>query len=127
MLQRRLCAASLVVTDLIHLAVVPEHLHEWPAAGWFFVGLAAVEAVLAAALLVRADSRLLLAGATVSVASAALWVVSRSVGLPIGPEAFSAEAITAPDLTATILETATAMLLVHLASRRSDAPVLAHR
>ena len=37
MLQRRLCAAALVVTAAIHLAVVPEHLQEWPAAGWFFV------------------------------------------------------------------------------------------
>ncbi|MER7071065.1 hypothetical protein [Terrabacter sp. NPDC000476] len=44
-------AAALAGSAAIHLAVVPEHLDEWPLAGAFFVVLAAAEAVAAVAVL----------------------------------------------------------------------------
>ncbi|MEY2417674.1 MAG: hypothetical protein QOG90_354 [Actinomycetota bacterium] len=125
MLNRWLCALALVVTAVIHLAVVPEHLHEWPAAGVFFVVLSIVELGLAAAV-VRGKSRTtFLVGGAISVASAALWMASRTVGLPIGPEAFSPEAIAAPDVFATVLEALAAVVFVRLAAQPRTAPIRA--
>ena len=117
MLSRRLCAVALVATAVIHLAVVPEHNREWPAAAAFFVALAAAEIVLAVTVLLSDRRGLLVAGATVSVASGVLWVVSRTIGLPFGPEPFSPEPIAALDVTSTLLEVATAALFARLAVR----------
>jgi hypothetical protein len=52
-MSRHLCASALVATAAIHLAVVPEHAEEWPAAAAFFVVLALVEVALAVAALRR--------------------------------------------------------------------------
>jgi hypothetical protein len=117
MLNRWLCALALVVTALIHLAVVPEHLAEWPAAAVFFVVLSLVELGLAVAVVRGTGRGLFIAGSAISVASAALWLASRTVGLPIGPEAFAPEAIAAPDVFATALEALTAAVFIRLAAQ----------
>lgn len=123
MITRRVCAAALVITAAIHLAAVPEHLMEWRLAAAFFVVLSVVEIALAIVVLRSPDRRLLLVGAVVSAASVALWVTSRTVGLPIGPEAFEPEAALTLDMVATALELAAALLFVQLARR--SAPVAA--
>jgi putative NADH-flavin reductase len=117
MVNRLLCAAALLVTAVIHLAVVPEHAHEWPLAAVFFVALAVVEVVLAGVVLAGANRRMLLVGGAISLASAVLWAASRTVGLPIGPEAFTPEAIAGPDVLATALEAFAAAAFVRLAAR----------
>jgi hypothetical protein len=133
MTSRRLCASALIVTAVIHLAVVPEHAREWPAAAGFFVALAVVELVLSGVVLARTSPRVLVVGSAISVASAVLWVASRTVGLPIGPEAFTPEAVAAPDLVATALEVfaaaAFARMAVHATGARVPVaiPVHAHR
>jgi hypothetical protein len=117
MSKRWLCALALVVTAVIHLAVVPEHLREWPLAAAFFVGLSVVELVLAVAVL-RSESRsVFLAGSAISAASAVLWAASRTVGLPVGPEAFSPEAVATPDLVATALEALAAGVFIRLSAQ----------
>lgn len=126
MASRRLCAAALFVTAVIHLAVVPEHAREWPAAAVFFGVLTAVELVLAVGVLTRTDQRLLFAGAAISVMSAVLWAVSRTVGLPIGPEAFRPEIVGPPDLVATTLEVFAAAIFARLLARRTALRVPAH-
>jgi hypothetical protein len=123
MISRHLCAVALLVTAVIHLAVVPEHAEEWAAAAVFFVVLALAEAALAVAVLTGANRRMLVAGSGVSIASAVLWVISRTVGLPVGPEAFTAEAIAAPDLLATALEAFAAAVFARLAAHQSPVGV----
>jgi putative NADH-flavin reductase len=129
MINRPLCALALLVTAVIHLAVVPEHAREWPAAAVFFVALTVAELVLAAVVLTGTSRRALLVGGAVSLASALLWAASRTVGLPVGPEAFRPEAVAAPDLLATALEAFAAAVFVRLAVRipRSGVPVRAHQ
>jgi putative NADH-flavin reductase len=129
MINRRLCALALLVTAVIHLAVVPEHAREWPAAAVFFVALTVAELALAAVVLTGKSRRTLLVGGAVSLASALLWAASRTVGLPLGPEAFRPEAVAAPDLLATALEAFAAAVFVHLAARspRSGVPARAHQ
>lgn len=126
MASRRLCAAALFVTALIHLAVAPEHAREWPLAAGFFVALAAVELVLGVAVLTGRSRPVLIGGAAISAVSAVLWAASRTVGLPIGPEAFSAEAVAAPDVLATALEVFAAAIFARMAVRTTAVGVPAH-
>jgi hypothetical protein len=48
---RLLLVAALAASAVIHAAVIPEHLTEWPAAGVFFILLTAGELVIAGLLL----------------------------------------------------------------------------
>ena len=56
----------------------------------------------------RPSRRLLLAGAIGNLAIASVWLVSRTVGLPLGPEAWEPEAIHVADIVATLDEVASA-------------------
>ena len=112
---RLLLATGLVATAAIHAAVVREHLSEWPAAGLFFLLLTVAEVTTAGLLLARRKGGLV-AAALVSVGPLAVWLVSRTAGLPIGPEAGTAEAIGSPDLVACTLEVATLVAALALLS-----------
>jgi hypothetical protein len=115
-------ACGLLGSGLIHAAVVPEHLQEWTAAGVFFAVLT-VASVLLAALVLRRPTRPAFAmSALVSVIPILLWVVSRSVGLPIGPEPGVPEAIGLADLAACALELLTLVLAVSLLADPDERP-----
>jgi hypothetical protein len=88
----------------IHFAVVPEHLEEWWAFGVFFVALGALEALWAAAIVARPSRLVTGIGIGANVATVLLWAVSRTVGLPIGPEPWMPEGIGILDVAATALE-----------------------
>lgn len=108
---RLLVAAALAGAATVHASVVAEHLQEWPAAGWFFVGLAAVQGLLALVALRRLDRTVVLAVVATSLPTVATWLLSRTLGLPFGPpEARSPEAVGAPDLACCLLELAAAAL-----------------
>ena len=104
---RVLLVTGLVGSAAIHAAVIPEHLKEWPVAGAFFVLLVLVELALALAVLLRLDRLVLMVTAWVSVATRLLWLVSRTVGLPFGPEAGVPEAVGLPDVACCVLELVT--------------------
>jgi hypothetical protein len=70
----------------------------------FFVVLGAAQLVWAAVALARAPRWWLALGGVVNLAVAATWVVSRTVGLPAGPEANTVLPIHFPDTLATVLE-----------------------
>jgi hypothetical protein len=111
---RLLLAAGLVGSAAIHAAVLPEHLTEWPAAGVFFVALAAAELAVAALLLARPGPAALLAAAAVSVGPLVLWLYSRSLGLPFGPDAGVPEQAGMADLASCVLEIGTLICAVIL-------------
>jgi hypothetical protein len=104
---RLLLVAGLVASAAIHAAVVREHLSEWPAAGLFFVLLTLAELAVAGLLFTGRRHLGLVAAAVVSVGPLAVWLVSRTAGLPIGPGAGTPEAIGLPDLVACSLEVLT--------------------
>ncbi|WP_295694750.1 hypothetical protein [Lapillicoccus sp.] len=105
---RLLLAAALVGAAVIHTAVVPEHLTEWPAAGVFFVVLSIVEVATASALLLGPTrvtrSTQLVVTVLVSGAPLVVWASSRIVGLPFGPAPGEREPVGAPDVVAGLLE-----------------------
>lgn len=104
-------ASTLVGAAVLHAAVVPEHASEWPVAGAFFVALAAAQAGTAAAVWHRGGRFSRWAAALVSAVPLAIWLWSRTVGLPWGPEAGAVEPLGVADLAAGTLELATLVLV----------------
>lgn len=89
----------------IHFAVTGEHLREYPLFGAFFAATGALQALWAMIVLIRQpSSAVYLAGAIGNLAIVAIWGLSRSVGLPVGPDAGIPEPATVPDLVATSCE-----------------------
>jgi hypothetical protein len=104
---RLLLVAGLVGSAAVHAAVIPEHLQEWAAAGSFFVVLAIAQFALGLTVLVRLDRLVLGAAVAVSVVPLGLWLVSRTVGLPFGPETWTPEAVGLADVASCLLELVT--------------------
>jgi hypothetical protein len=103
----------------IHFAVVPEHMAEFAPFGLAFVALAWFQVTWAQLYLLRPNRRIAAIGAVVSVAIAAIWVLSRTAGLPFGPQPWTPEPIGALDLLATALEiTLVGILLPIILPRR---------
>jgi hypothetical protein len=103
------------VAALIHLWVTPEHFGEWWGYGYFLLAAFVAQAIYAAALLVWPRWRLLLrAGISGNLAIIGMWVVSRTVGTPLGPMGGEVEGIGALDLICTASEVVLVVLLVGL-------------
>jgi hypothetical protein len=87
--QARTAAALCCVAGLVHLAVAPEHFAEWAPAGVFFVVVAVGQLWLARGLWRGLHARLVPAAVLLTAAMVALYVVSRTVGLPFLTDAAS--------------------------------------
>jgi hypothetical protein len=88
----------------IHFAVATPHAREWWGFGAFFIAAGWAQLGWSALAPRRADQRLLWVGLAGNLLVVAVWAVSRTRGLPFGPEPGAAEAIGTPDLVATALE-----------------------
>ena len=99
---------------LIHLAVAPEHLREYLPFGVFFLAVGCAQIVLAVELFARPTRGLATAMGAFSVGLVAMWFVSRTVGLPVGPSAGTPEQIGLPDVVCNLLEIIASVLLVSL-------------
>lgn len=99
-----LLALLSAAAGVIHLAVVPEHFEEWFLAGLFFLVLGAFQIAWGPLVTFRPGQWILLAGALVNAGVIAVWAVSRTTGLPVGPEAGVPEAVAPADAWATGLE-----------------------
>jgi hypothetical protein len=118
---RMVAVASLLGAEVIHSAFMDTHYREWKAAGVFFLILSIAEGLLAMVLLVFPGHRWYRLAIAVSIATVALWFISRTIGLPFGPERFHREAISRGDSVATVMEGVTAAVLVPLLRWRDDA------
>ena len=101
------------VTGLIHAKAAIDHAPHYWLFGVFF-GVLAYAQVLSAFVVYRrpGDRRWLTTIAAGSLAVVALWLISRSVGLPIGPWAGRPEPLAITDMTATLNELLLAALIV---------------
>ena len=100
-----LCSAAAAT---IHFAVVWPHANESMLLGVLFALAGAFQLAWAPLVLVRPSRRVLVAGVAVNAGIALTWVVSRTVGLPFGPDAWSPEPVGLADTAATIFELAIA-------------------
>jgi hypothetical protein len=100
---------------LIHLLVTPGHFGEWWGYGAFMLAAFVAQAIYAAALLVWPGWKLLLlAGVIGNLAIIGMWAVSRTVGIPLGPETGEVEGIGVLDLVCTASEATLVVVLVVL-------------
>jgi hypothetical protein len=115
----------------IHLKVVPEHLEEFTPFGVGFIALGVFQLLWAAAVLIRPTMLVLAIGLIVSALTIGVWVVSRTVGLPFGPEAGEPEAIGTLDVLSTALEGLVVLgagyLMLRPAGEKQPAAVPAYR
>lgn len=98
-----LAAASALAAG-IHGAVCPEHFGESALYGSFFLVLAAGQLAFAALILTRPSRRLLALGLGVNAVVVLLWLLTRTVAVPLGPAAGTTEKIGALDLVASVAE-----------------------
>ena len=88
----------------IHFAAAHPHLVEWPAAGNFMI-LSGSFQLAWIAWVAQSRTRLAITvGGLGNAAAATLWIISRTVGLPLGPKRWTPEHVHSPDLLATLLE-----------------------
>jgi hypothetical protein len=104
---RFLLVTGLVGSAVIHTAVVPAHLREWPAAGTFFMALAATEIVAAVVTFDRPTRHAMVAVVVISVGPLLLWMYSRTLGMPFGPGSGVPERVGLADGAACALEIGT--------------------
>lgn len=118
-------AAMLVfVSSLIHSRVIVDHFEEYWLAGAFFAVVTCLQA-LWTALIVGAprQRRILLAGAVGNAALVAVWATSRTIGMPLGPQAWKVEPVGEIDALSTLDELAAVILVAAiLASLRGRRP-----
>lgn len=89
----------------IHLGVAGSHFAEWWASGLFFLIAAAGQGVWAVAAWTRPPARRMLnTGAAMNTSLIAVWLLSRTAGLPIGPGGGIPEAVGAADLITVAME-----------------------
>jgi hypothetical protein len=110
-----------VGAGVIHAFVIADHFEEAASFGTFFVVLAVAQLGWAVALWRSPSRRLLVAAAIGSLLVAALWLVSRTVGLPVGPERWEAEPVGLADAVSTAFEILTTALAV--VALRARAPL----
>jgi hypothetical protein len=101
---RTLLAVSSIAAGLIHAAVVPEHLEEAWIFGLFFILAAGFQIAWAIPVVLGRSVVIYATGALANGAIIGIWLVSRTTGVPIGPDAWMPEPAAALDVTATLLE-----------------------
>ena len=97
-------AAFSLVAAVVHFEVAPEHFQEYLPFGIFFVLSGLVQVAWAVTVLWRPTRSVLLAGACGNLLIVLLWMVSRTAGLPIGPEPWTHQAVGTPDVIASLSE-----------------------
>lgn len=98
-------AGMAATAGLIHVVATAEHVGvDWELAVFFALVGVAQFAVAWRIYRDAADARLLKLAATGSVAVALLWVLSRTTGLPFGPDAGRVARVGVGDTIATLLE-----------------------
>jgi hypothetical protein len=122
-LARLTVVAALAGASVVHATVVGEHLQEWAPAGLFFLCLVMLESALGVLAVLAWSRGVALMVLASGVATVAVWAVSRTVGMPIGPADFRIpEPVAAPDLVCGALELAAAAACAYsLAPRPASA------
>lgn len=91
---------------LIHFAVIKQHLADYWVYGWFFVAVATGQLAWALMAVLRPTRLLLVVGAVGNALVAVAWVVTRTYGSLVGPEATTRAAVGFGDVASTLLEVA---------------------
>jgi uncharacterized membrane protein HdeD (DUF308 family) len=109
-------AALSIMAGAVHLAALPEHISESALFGAFFLLSGAFQIATGFALRSVSSRALISLVAVVNAGIVALWIVSRTKGVPVGSDPWISEPVGPMDLVATACELA---LIVTVARMRS--------
>ena len=109
-----LVAAVAFIDGLIHIGAAVDHFGEFPLYTLVFAVLATVQMSWAAMILRRPSRLVLLSGCAFTVSVIGLWVASRTIGVPIAPQAWVPETVGLADLVETVGEIATVTAVLSL-------------
>lgn len=106
---------------IIHAYYMPEHFEMWVGYGVFFLAVTICQVLLALVLLaVRPVSPVVLwAGIIGNLSIIAMWIVARTVGLPLGPMTGEIEEIGVLDLASKIVEFGVILCMIALLRMKS--------
>lgn len=110
-----LLAAVVFTGGLIHIGAAVDHFQEFPLYTLAFSLLAAVQITWGVLLLRQPSRAVLWLGSAFTIGVIALWVASRTVGVPIAPQAWLPEKIGVADLIETAGELVTVLTALSLA------------
>lgn len=114
---------------LVHFAAIGEHFTEYWLFGLFFMGLSLLQMAWAIAVMVRPSRPLLWIGAVGNALVVGVWILSRTMGLPFGPESGEPMGAGFGDGVVTVFEglvvLGSVFLLIVSTGRRSLRPVTA--
>jgi hypothetical protein len=101
----------------VHFVVMPEHFEEATLYGVFFAAAATSQLLYSIMLLARPSRTLLAAGALGNAAIVVLWLVTRTIGIPLGPASGSVESFGILDVLASGFELVAAVGAIALICR----------
>jgi hypothetical protein len=104
-----LVAALALVGALIHVGAGIDHWREYHLYTVVFSSLAVLQAAWAVLILRGAGTRVLVLGAIMQTGIVLLWSLSRTVGVPLAPKAWTPESIGVADLIETLGEIVTVL------------------
>lgn len=119
---RRLAFLASAAAAGIHLGAVHEHFDEYAPAGAFMLTSGLAQLVWAVWIAYGAPRRVILVGMLGNAGIVALWIVTRTAGLPFGPEPGMPEDIHGTDALATTFEVVVVMAAIALASSALPRP-----
>lgn len=111
---RSLTGALSLVAALIHFSVAREHFAEWWGYGAFFVVAGLGELAFPVLFARRPAGWVLQAGIWGNLAPILLYMVSRTAGIPLGPDAGAVEDLEVLGITATVAEAGVVLILCTL-------------
>jgi hypothetical protein len=89
---------------LVHLAAAFWHFDESGLHGAFFIGTGLMQLAAAGLLTYRSSGWILIATAAGNAVILAIWVMSRTMGIPIGPDSWTPEPVGIADAVASLFE-----------------------
>ncbi|MCU1587952.1 MAG: hypothetical protein JWN31_1445 [Frankiales bacterium] len=114
-----LLALAALGAGVIHLVHAPPHVLQWLPLGLSFYASGVLQVAWAGAVVVSDSRKLLYVGAGFSAVFVGFYVLTRTLGMPLGPEAFQPESFGRADVLCTALELPVALGGLLLAQRRS--------
>jgi hypothetical protein len=106
-----LTAALAFIAGAIHAVASSQHFSEYWLFGVFFCVLAVAQLGWGVWVYSKPTRQALLAGVVLNAPVVVIWLVSRTAGVPIGPDAWNPEAVGAIDAAATLDECLIVMLV----------------
>ncbi|TGD89979.1 hypothetical protein BayCH28_05190 [Mycolicibacterium sp. CH28] len=103
-LASRCAAIASAGAAAIHLGVAPAHWQHWVLSGVFFASIGLLQLVWAILAWLRPTALILAAGIVANAGAIALWVHSRTIGVPFGPGAGEPEAVDAAGISVLLLQ-----------------------